>query len=160
MKKIFKNKTMSLIITILVSLFVLSIISVVSFNCIYSFKNSHEIDEKVDFIENVFSLMVEGDTDVEYQTLNRTINVYVASPVMSNYSFNAFGKILKKDNNIYQSLVSLEDTMSSDGYGIIESIIKENFKFINIRIIYYYEEKDNILFIIKNGDVKYSITEE
>ena len=35
-------------------------------------------------------------------------------------------KWLKKDINLYQSLVSLEDTMSSDGYEIIESIIKES----------------------------------
>ena len=158
MKKIFKNKTMSLIITILLSLFVLSIISVVSFNCIYSFKYSHEIDEKVDLIENVFSLMGE-DADVEYQTLNRTINIYVASPVLGDYSFNAFSKMIKKDINLYQSLVSLEDTMSSDGYEIIESIIKEEFNYINIKIIYYYEEIDNELFVIKNGDIKYSIIE-
>ena len=68
-------------------------------------------------------------------------------------------KWLKKDINLYQSLVSLEDTMSSDGYEIIESIIKEEFNYINIKIIYYYEEIDNELFVIKNGDIKYSIIE-
>ncbi len=159
MKKIFKNKTVSLIITILLSLFVLSIISVVSFNYIYSFKYSREIDEKVDLIENAFTLMGE-DVDAEYKAHNRTINIYMASPVMGNYSFNAFKKLIKKDINIYQSLVSYEDTMSSIGYNIIETIIEEDLKHINIKLVYYYEEKDNELFIIKNGDVKYSLTEE
>ena len=35
----------------------------------------------------------------------------------------------------------------------------EEFNYINIKIIYYYEEIDNELFVIKNGDIKYSIIE-
>lgn len=159
MKEIFKKiKTGSLIITISIVLFVVSVVSLVSFNYIYSIKYNDEISESIDTIEDIFTLMGE-DVDVEYQPLNRTINIYVASPVLGDYSFNTFSKMIKKDINLYQSLVSLEDTMSSDGYEIIESIIKEEFNYINIKIIYYYEEIDNELFVIKNGDIKYSIIE-
>ena len=159
MKEIFKKiKTGSLIITISIVLFVVSVVSLVSFNYIYSIKYNDEISESIDTIEDIFTLMGE-DVDVEYQPLNRTINIYVASPVLGDYNFNTFSKMLKKDINLYQSLVSLEDTMSSDGYEIIESIIKEEFNYINIKIIYYYEEIDNELFVIKNGDIKYSIIE-
>lgn len=159
MKEIFKKiKTGSLIITISIVLFVVSVVSLVSFNYIYSIKYNDEISESIDTIEDIFTLMGE-EVDVEYQPLNRTINIYVASPVLGDYSFNTFSKMIKKDINLYQSLVSLEDTMSSDGYEIIESIIKEEFNYINIKIIYYYEEIDNELFVIKNGDIKYSIIE-
>lgn len=159
MKEIFKKiKTGSLIITISIVLFVVSVVSLVSFNYIYSIKYNDEISESIDTIEDIFTLMGE-DVDVEYQPLNRTINIYVASPVLGDYSFNTFSKMIKKDINLYQSLVSLEDTMSSDGYEIIESIIKEEFNYINIKIIYYYEEIDNELFVIKNGNIKYSIIE-
>lgn len=159
MKEIFKKiKTGSLIITISIVLVVVSVVSLVSFNYIYSIKYNDEISESIDTIEDIFTLMGE-DVDVEYQPLNRTINIYAASPVLGDYSFNAFSKMIKKDINLYQSLVSLEDIMSSDGYEIIESIIKEELNYINIKIIYYYEEIDNELFVIKNGDIKYSIIE-
>ena len=100
MKEIFKKiKTGSLIITISIVLFVVSVVSLVSFNYIYSIKYNDEISESIDTIEDIFTLMGE-EVDVEYQPLNRTINIYVASPVLGDYSFNAFSKMIKKDIHI------------------------------------------------------------
>ena len=104
MKEIFKKiKTGSLIITISIVLFVVSVVSLVSFNYIYSIKYNDEISESIDTIEDIFTLMGE-EVDVEYQPLNRTINIYVASPVLGDYSFNAFSKMIKKDINLYNSI--------------------------------------------------------
>ena len=166
MKNLFnKIKNNSLVITILIalfvfSLFVLPIISVASFNLIYSSKYDCEITESTDRIDCLLESMLDVNVKVDYKPLTRTVNVYVASPLLGNEGFDEFNNFIKRDMKAHDAIKLMEDTMSSYGNYIIETIIKEEeLNYININIIYYYDKFNNEIFVIKNGDIEYSILE-